>query len=133
MPRLTVPITMRRLGLVCVTVAGFCGDPAPAEAQSYRSRPITLVVGLAPGSGQDVTAWTVARRVSELLGVQIVIENKPGAGTITGSLSVAKAPPLAPAGTPPDIVGKLNGAFNAASQDPGVRGELKAMGFIPEP
>jgi hypothetical protein len=40
---------------------------------------------------------------------------------------------LAPAGTLPDIVRKLNGAFNAALRDPGVRGELEAMGFIPEP
>jgi tripartite-type tricarboxylate transporter receptor subunit TctC len=62
-------------------------------AQTYPSRPITLVVGLAPGSGQDTTARTISKRASELLGVQIVIENKPGAGTMTASLSVAKAPP----------------------------------------
>ncbi len=55
--------------------------------------PITLVVGLAAGSGQDAAARTVSRRASELLGVQIVVDNKPGAGTMTASLSVAKAPP----------------------------------------
>jgi tripartite-type tricarboxylate transporter receptor subunit TctC len=63
------------------------------RAQSYPSHPITLVVGLAPGSGQDATARTLARRAGELLGTQIVIENKPGAGTMTASLSVAKASP----------------------------------------
>jgi tripartite-type tricarboxylate transporter receptor subunit TctC len=89
MPHLTLPLL---LGLALMFgIAGYCGEPA--LAQTYPSRPITLVVGLAPGSGQDVTARTVARRASELLGVQIVIENKPGAGTMTGSLSVAKAAP----------------------------------------
>lgn len=62
-----------------------------AQAQPYPSRPITLVVGLAAGSGQDAAARTVSRRASELLGVQIVVDNKPGAGTMTASLSVAKA------------------------------------------
>jgi tripartite-type tricarboxylate transporter receptor subunit TctC len=66
---------------------------APVVAQTYPSRAITLVVGLAPGSGQDTTARTISKRASELLGVQIVIENKPGAGTMTASLSVAKAGP----------------------------------------
>jgi tripartite-type tricarboxylate transporter receptor subunit TctC len=65
----------------------------PVEAQTYPNRPITLVVGLAPGSGQDTSARVVAKRAGELLGVQIVIENKPGAGTMTASLSVAKALP----------------------------------------
>ena len=45
-----------------------------ASAQAYPSKPITLVVGLAPGSGQDTSARTVARRASELLGVQLVVE-----------------------------------------------------------
>jgi tripartite-type tricarboxylate transporter receptor subunit TctC len=66
---------------------------APAQGPTYPSRPITLVVGLAAGSGQDTAARTVSRRASELIGAQIVVENKPGGGTMTASLSVAKAPP----------------------------------------
>jgi tripartite-type tricarboxylate transporter receptor subunit TctC len=64
-----------------------------ASAQPYPNKPITLVVGLAPGSGQDTSARAVSRRAGEILGVQIVVENKPGAGTMTASLAVAKAPP----------------------------------------
>ena len=66
---------------------------APAQGPTYPSRPITLVVGLAAGSGQDTAARTVSRRASELIGAQIVVENRPGGGTMTASLSVAKAPP----------------------------------------
>jgi tripartite-type tricarboxylate transporter receptor subunit TctC len=61
-------------------------------AQVFPNRPITLVVGLAPGSGQDAAARTVSRRAGEILGAQIVVENKPGGSTMTASLSVAKAP-----------------------------------------
>ncbi len=91
------PTTRRGLLTGIVASAGLMSIPvvgaAPARGQTYPSRPITLVVGLAPGSGQDAAAHTVSRRAGELLGVQIVVENKPGAGTMTASLSVAKAPP----------------------------------------
>jgi tripartite-type tricarboxylate transporter receptor subunit TctC len=98
MAKWTAPVTRRRIVRVAMAAAvGLAGialvvAPTPLHAQSYPSRPITLVVGLAPGSGQDAAARTVARRAGELLGVQIVVENKPGAGTMTASLAVAKAP-----------------------------------------
>src|SRR5262245_5244351 len=84
-------VLTRRLALAGAVALVAAVAPAPAFAQAYPNRAITLVVGLAPGSGQDVTARTIAKRVSELIGVQIVIENKPGAGTMTGSVSVARA------------------------------------------
>src|SRR5262245_54438088 len=94
MPERGRPTAARRTLLVCsLAVAGLIGAAAPTAAQTYPSRAITLVVGLAPGSGQDTTARTISKRASALLGVQIVIENKPGAGTMAASLAVAKAPP----------------------------------------
>ena len=66
---------------------------ARTQAQPFPSRTITLVVGLAPGSVQDAAARIVARGASPLLGVQIIVDNKPGAGTMNATLSVAKAPP----------------------------------------
>jgi tripartite-type tricarboxylate transporter receptor subunit TctC len=78
---------------VAVAVAAGMACAAPAQAQTFPSRSITLVVGLAPGSGQDAAARTVSRRAGEVLGAQIVVENRPGGGTMTASLAVARAQP----------------------------------------
>lgn len=78
---------------VSASVMTMLPGAAPAQGPTYPSRPITLVVGLAAGSGQDTAARTVSRRASELIGAQFVVENKPGGGTMTASLAVAKAPP----------------------------------------
>jgi tripartite-type tricarboxylate transporter receptor subunit TctC len=64
-----------------------------AEAQKFPSRQITYVVPLAAGSTTDVAARLIAQRVSQSLGVNIVIENKPGASTMLGSGAVAKSEP----------------------------------------
>jgi tripartite-type tricarboxylate transporter receptor subunit TctC len=64
-----------------------------AQAQKYPSRAITYVVPLAAGSTTDVAARLIAQRVSQSLGVNIVVENKPGASTMIGSSAVAKAEP----------------------------------------
>jgi len=69
------------------------GASARTPAQPFPSRTITLAVGLAAGSVQDDAARIVARGASPLLGVQIIVDNKPGAGTMNASLSVARAPP----------------------------------------
>lgn len=91
------PLELRqvRRAVAAVAAAGAVlalAATSSALGQIYPNRPITLVVGLTPGSGQDVAARTVSRRAGEILGVQIVVDNKPGAGTMTASLLVAKAP-----------------------------------------
>src|SRR5262245_11701770 len=93
MPRSPARVRRRGIAGAALAIVAMLGGTSPASTQTYAARPITLVVGLAPGSGQDTTARTVTKRASELLGVQIVIENKPGAGTMTASLAVAKAVP----------------------------------------
>jgi tripartite-type tricarboxylate transporter receptor subunit TctC len=65
----------------------------PAHAQAYPSRPVRLVVPYAAGGGTDFFARLVASEMSERLGQQIVVENRPGAGTNLGAESVAKAEP----------------------------------------
>jgi len=67
--------------------------PAHAQAQRYPSRNITFVIPLAAGSTTDVAARLIAQRASLTLGTAIIIENKPGASTMLGSATVAKAPP----------------------------------------
>jgi len=64
-----------------------------AAAQEFPSRPLRLVVASGPGGGTDLTARNVARTLSEHLKVAAFVENRPGAGSATGTGFVAKAPP----------------------------------------
>ncbi|HYY61308.1 MAG TPA: tripartite tricarboxylate transporter substrate binding protein [Burkholderiales bacterium] len=64
-----------------------------ALAQPYPSRPVRFVVGFTPGGGVDINARLLAAKMSELLGQQIVVENKPGAGTNIANELVAKSAP----------------------------------------
>ena len=63
-----------------------------ASAQAYPSRPVRIVVGLAPGGTNDITARLMGQWLSELLGQQFVIENRPGAGTNIATEMVVRAP-----------------------------------------
>ena len=65
----------------------------PASAQNWPTRPVTMVVPFAAGGGTDVLGRILGRRLSEVLGQQVIIENVGGAGGMVGSSRVAKAPP----------------------------------------
>jgi tripartite-type tricarboxylate transporter receptor subunit TctC len=73
-----------------VVVAGL---PAAAAAQTYPSKPITLIVPYAAGGGNDVMARAAADKMSKTLGQQIVIENRGGAGGSIATRQIAKAEP----------------------------------------
>lgn len=62
-----------------------------AHAQAWPSKPIRLIVGFAPGGGTDIVARAMAPKLSELLGQQIIIENRAGASGTIGAELVAKA------------------------------------------
>ncbi len=73
------------LGLLCASVA---------HSQACPNLPVRLIVGFSPGGGTDVVARVVGQKVSEALGQQMIIENRPGAtGTIAANV-VAKATPV---------------------------------------
>jgi len=64
-----------------------------ASAQDWPSRPLTLVVPWAAGGGTDVMGRIMARRMTEILGQQVIVENVTGAGGMIGSTHAAKAAP----------------------------------------
>ncbi len=68
-------------------------DLSRAQAQDWPARPITLVVPFAAGGSSDAIARIVADGISGNLGQPVVVENVPGAGGLTGTARVAKAPP----------------------------------------
>ena len=63
------------------------------QAQDYPSRPVRLIVASSSGSGVDIIARVVAQRMTEALGVQMVVDNRAGAGGTIGVQTVAKSPP----------------------------------------
>jgi tripartite-type tricarboxylate transporter receptor subunit TctC len=66
---------------------------AAISQDAYPSRPLKIVVAYAPGGANDVVARIVGQKLSDALGQPVVIENKPGAGGIPGTLSVVRAEP----------------------------------------
>jgi tripartite-type tricarboxylate transporter receptor subunit TctC len=74
-------------------MAGMVALTGSANAQDWPSRPLTMVVPFAAGGPVDVIARIVQRRLGEVLGQQIIVENVGGAGGMTGSQRVAQAPP----------------------------------------
>jgi tripartite-type tricarboxylate transporter receptor subunit TctC len=64
-----------------------------AFAQSWPARPVTLVVPFAPGGGTDITARTIAARLTQKWGQSVLVENRGGAGGMLGADVVAKAKP----------------------------------------
>src|SRR5215470_16645269 len=64
-----------------------------AQAQTYPSRTITLVVPAAPGGVSDVLARAISQRLTDAWGQQVIVENKGGANHMLGAASVAKAAP----------------------------------------
>jgi tripartite-type tricarboxylate transporter receptor subunit TctC len=67
----------------------------PVLAQAYPSRPITLVVPFASGSGTDAVARTVAQKLTERLKQPVLVDNKAGASAQIGAQFVAAAKPVA--------------------------------------
>jgi tripartite-type tricarboxylate transporter receptor subunit TctC len=63
------------------------------RAQTYPSRQITLIIPFAAGGSNDVVGRAIGRRLSEVWGQPVVVENRPGAGGLIGSAAVAAAPP----------------------------------------
>jgi len=81
-----------RRRFLCLAGAAMAA-PAVAFAQAYPARPVHMVVGFAAGGGADIMARLIGQGLSERLGQQIVVDNRPGAGTNIATEVVAKAAP----------------------------------------
>jgi tripartite-type tricarboxylate transporter receptor subunit TctC len=82
-----------RLGLALLGASVAATLALPAWAQSWPSKPVTIVVPFGPGGPADVYARILGQALTETLGQQFIIDNKPGAGAIIGTEVVAKARP----------------------------------------
>ena len=69
------------------------GAAAQGSGPAYPAKPVHIVVPSSPGGGTDILARVVAQKLSENLGQQFVVENRPGAGQVIGIESVARSAP----------------------------------------
>ena len=78
---------------VFACLAALASLTAPASAQDFPTRPITLVIPFPAGGSTDLVGRLVAQKMSEGLGQQVIVDNRGGAGGNLGSAAVAKAAP----------------------------------------
>lgn len=80
----------KAMACVVLAAAALCGT---AVAQTYPSKPITIVVPFAPGGATDIMARVLSEHLNKRMGQPVIVQNKPGAGTMIASDYVAKAAP----------------------------------------
>jgi tripartite-type tricarboxylate transporter receptor subunit TctC len=92
MHKILSSVRARLVALLAFSCAatGFLATPALA---AFPDKPVKLVVPFAPGGGTDLVARTMGITMGEALGQPVIIDNKPGAGTIIGTDAVAKSAP----------------------------------------
>jgi tripartite-type tricarboxylate transporter receptor subunit TctC len=117
-----------------VTLLALTLSAASVQAQSWPSKPIRLIVGFPPGGGTDIIAREMAPKLSEILGAQVVIENKAGASGAIGAELVAKSAPdgytlvmghAIPNAIAPNVLTKVG--YNAATDFTAI----SYIGFVP--
>lgn len=101
-------------GLIALFAAGI------AVAQTYPDRPVRLIAAQSAGSSLDTITRIVTPRLSELLGQQLVIDNRGGAGGI-----------FVPRGTPRAIIAKLHATTQKALAEPDVKQHYANQGLAP--
>ena len=74
-------------------LAALLAAPLVAFAQSYPAKPVRIIVPFAPGGGSDLAGRLVAAKLSERMGTQFIVENRPGAGSNLGAEIAVKSPP----------------------------------------
>ncbi|MBI4195836.1 MAG: hypothetical protein HY526_12245 [Betaproteobacteria bacterium] len=104
-------------------------------AQGYPQKPVRVIVPFVPGGTVDTAARTIAGKLHEGLGQPVVVDYRSGANGIIGADYVAKSPSdgytllAAPAGTPGDVVIKLNAEIVTVLRTPEIREKLSGLGM----
>src|SRR5262247_2582087 len=83
----------RKVLQLAAGAAALSALPRFANAQTYPSRPVRLIVGYPPGGASDIGSRLIAQALSDRLGQPVVVENRPGAGGNIGTEVVVKAAP----------------------------------------
>mgnify|MGYP001451690984 CR=1 FL=1 len=84
---------MTNRSVLRLTAAVACGFACAAAAQPYPAKSVRIIVPLAPGGNVDIVARSLAQQLSEYIGQQVIVENRPGASSLVGTQFVAKAAP----------------------------------------
>jgi tripartite-type tricarboxylate transporter receptor subunit TctC len=79
--------------LLMTAAAIFCCTLTPASADDYPNRKISLIVPFPPGGGVDTVGRVIAQKLTDALGQQVIVVNRPGAGSVIGVRDAAKAAP----------------------------------------
>lgn len=82
---------LRKFGAI-VTLAAVSGVAASPSFAAYPDQTVRIIVPFAPGGGTDLIARSIGTGMSQALGQSVIVDNKPGAGTIIGTDAVAKSP-----------------------------------------
>lgn len=121
-----------RRDLLALAALGPLVSPA-SWAQAWPSKPFTIVVPATPGGAIDITARLIGAKLTAAWGQPVNIDNKGGAAGagIAGYDTSTWGGLLAPAGTPKDVIARLNAEVNKALAAPDVRERLASAGIEP--
>jgi tripartite-type tricarboxylate transporter receptor subunit TctC len=86
-------VSLRAAGVVLCGLACAAAKVPEAGAQAYPARPIRLIVPFSAGGAADVPGRILTQRITEVLGQQVIVENRPGAGSSIGAEAAARAAP----------------------------------------
>src|SRR3982750_181829 len=84
---------VRRIVRICFVACALLAPLPAAGADAYPAKPVRVVVPFGPGGVADVTIRVIAQKLSERMGQQFIVENKPGAGGIAAAQAVTQAKP----------------------------------------
>ena len=85
-------MTFRHAGCLATALCALVASVG-AHAQEYPVKPIRIIVPFGAGSATDALARTIGPKLTEMWGQQVIVENRPGAGSVVGTATAAKAPP----------------------------------------
>jgi len=90
---MTIPLSIRRALLAAAAVSAAIMPFGGPNAQEYPSRPIRLIVPFAPGGGSDFVGRLIGQKLTDQLGQQVVVDNRPGAASLVGTQITARSAP----------------------------------------